>query len=62
MENYVTDNDYSLDDKRLCFGVVFNNMGSNNNYEYSLRFNTSTQPGSEDIPSTNEDRILPAGK
>mmetsp|Transcript_24372 Transcript_24372/g.21540 ORF Transcript_24372/g.21540 Transcript_24372/m.21540 type:complete len:1036 (+) Transcript_24372:413-3520(+) len=63
MESYVTDNDYSLGDMRLCFGVVFpDNMGANNEYEYTLRFNVSTTPGNEDIPSTLEDKILPAGK
>lgn len=42
METYVTASDYSKGSKRLCFGINMVKNNQNNQYEYQLRFNTST--------------------
>ena len=59
IDDYVAQKNYaylSAARKTLCFGVVFNKHGANNQYEYMLRFNVSSYDD-KDLPDTSDLRI-----
>ena len=49
LNSYTTSENYGFDNKFICFAIVFTKYNSDN-YEYSIRFNTSEVD--YEVPST----------
>ena len=59
IDDYVDKTSYarlSATQETLCFGIVFNKVDVNNQYEYMLRFNVSGYDD-PDLPDTADRRV-----